>query len=310
MTADLCYLRYEDLVREFQRGGLASRLGRGLRALAGYISDGALRRIGFRTSVLMAGPYLVAFAPVVAFAALSGTASGTGAALAILMGLSAYLLLVRYRMLLVCDLFAYMRVLARGTGEYAENHNLRLDQLQERVALETGAQTLIVGHSLGGLAAIRSVAAMLERLPSDASLGLLTLGSVHGIVLAQRGAGRDRLARDIARICADARVEWVDVTSPRDAFCVPLTDPLLQIGADAKSGMQSPRIISAQLRNAPSIPGDRRTVFAAMRRHMGYLLAPAPGSGFDYVDTVTGTPDLGARFGDRGNSPKARMWHG
>ncbi|MEM7189919.1 MAG: hypothetical protein AAF439_09940, partial [Pseudomonadota bacterium] len=73
-------------------------------------------------------------------------------------------------------------------------------------------------------------------------------------------------------------------------------------------GGDCPRVISARLRRAPAIPGDRRTVFAAMRRHMGYLLTPEPGSGFDYADTVTGPESLEARFGPRPNSPRARMW--
>ncbi len=82
------------------------------------------------------------------------------------------------------------------------------------------------------------------------------------------------------------------------------------IGEHVKTGMVSPRVISARLRHAPKIPGDRRTVFSAMRRHMGYLLAPQDGSGFDYADVVTGAQTLKERFGPRGNSPKAKMWQG
>jgi hypothetical protein len=105
-------------------------------------------------------------------------------------------------------------------------------------------------------------------------------------------------------------VFWLDVSSPRDSFATPLTDPLLLIGDRAKPGMTSPRVISARLAKAPRIPGDRRTVFSAMRRHMGYLLTPQDGSGFDYANTVTGRETLAERFGPRNNSPKARMWQG
>ncbi len=141
--------------------------------------------------------------------------------------------------------------------------------------------------------------------PED-QLGLITLGSNHGLILLQRGEGRDALAKAIAKITSDARVFWLDVSSPRDAFCVPLTDPLTLI--DATPDLQSPRVISAQLAKAPKIPGDRRTVFAAMRRHMGYLLTPAQEGSFDYVDTVTGPQTLRQQFEARNNSPKATMW--
>lgn len=87
-----------------------------------------------------------------------------------------------------------------------------------------------------------------------------------------------------------------------------LTDPLPLTGDAAQSGPVSPVVVSARLRGARRIPGDRRTVFGAMRRHMGYLLAPEPGSGSDYADAVTGPLSLAGRFGARGNSPKGRMW--
>jgi len=155
-----------------------------------------------------------------------------------------------------------------------------------------------------------SVADRLDDWKSDKPIGLLTLGSTHGVVLSQNGTGQAALIAAIQKVTSDPRVFWVDVTSPRDTFCVALTDPLVMIAKDVRTGMTSPRVISARLRRAPKIPEDRRTGFSAMRRHMGYLLAPQDGSGFDYADTVTGDQTLKERFGSRGNSPKAKMWHG
>ena len=314
-TRDACnaqvrYLRYEDLVRTYQSGGLLARLGRGIRTLLGYAAEGALGALTLRTVVLMLAPYLTAFAPVLGIALLSNNSTALAVAVGFGLVLATYFLLARYRVILVCDLFAYMRELAQGTGPAHEAHSARLGELSGHIAWDDADETLVIGHSLGGIAAIRAVADTLERLPAGKSLGLLTLGSVHGIVLAQKGGGRDLLATAIAQICADPRVFWVDVSSPRDAFCVPLTDPLLLIGDLARDHMISPKLISAQLKRAPAIPGDRRTVFPAMRRHMGYLLAPIEGSGFDYADTVTGPQDLRTRFGARNNSPKARLWRG
>lgn len=310
VTTDLHYLRYEDLVRAFQRGNLLARLGRGLRAMVGYASDGALARLPLLTIVLAVSPYIVAFTPVIAAAALSNLSMPLALVLPAILAVMAVLQLWYFKVILAADLFAFMRVLAVGTGPEADRYDNRLAMQAQEIETERADEVLIVGHSLGGIAAIHAVAGMLNRLPRDRRISLLTLGSVHGIVLAQRGAGRDRLAAAIAAITADARVFWVDVTSPRDAFCLPLTDPLLLIGDMAQRGMTSPRVVSAQLRRTPRIPGDRRTVFRAMRRHMGYLLAPPKGAGFDYADIVTGAPDLPTRYRERGNSPKARMWQG
>ena len=308
-TTDFHYLRYEALVRAAQSGGPLTRIGRGLRTLAGYVSDGAILRLPARTLALAVSPYLVAFGPLV-FAALTGLDEIWSMVAFIVFALAAAVMLFRLRMILVCDLFAFMRMLAKGSGRDWGAYHDHISALSERIDSGDSEETVIVGHSLGGVAAIFAARDMLERMPEGARLNLMTLGSVHGIVLAQKGRGRDRLAEVIATLCRDKRLTWLDVSSPRDAFCVPLTDPLVLIGPKAEDGMQSPKVISARLARAPRIPGDRRTVFSAMRRHMGYLLAPPGGAGFDYAELLTSPLDLPARLAERGNSPKARMWRG
>lgn len=307
---DVHYLRYDDLVRDAQAGSVLTRIGRGVRSLVGYVTDGAFARMHARSIALAVSPYLVAFGPVVALALTSGASIAAMLIATVPLAVLAYVLLWRLKMILATDLFAYMRVLAKGRGTHWDAYQDRLVALGDQISGDAADETLVVGHSLGGVAAIRATARLLEGLPQDRSVSLLTLGSVHGLVLAQKGAGRDALADAIAVVAADKRVTWVDVTSPRDAFCVPLTDPLLMIGDRAQPGMTSPRVISAQLQNVARIPGDRRTVFGAMRRHMGYLLEPPAGAGFDYADIVTGPETLADRFEYRGNSPRARMWHG
>jgi len=322
VRSEIRYLRYEGLVRGFRApvGGIPAAMLRGAGALAGYVRDGAAGRLARRAPRafgLMLSPWITVLAVLLA-AGAPAVFLGPWAILAIgLAAVAAPYLLRRIYLDIVIDLFAYMRVLARGEGPDWRAYAARVRQMAGSIAARgdlpgTGPgpsdgapETLIVGHSLGGVAAILAVADLLEDWPADRPLGLLTLGSTHGIVLAQRGAGRDRLAGAIARLCADRRLFWVDVSAPRDAFAVPLTDPLLMI--DAPDGARSPRVISAPLARAPTIPGDRRTVFAAMRRHMAYLLAPPEGAGFDYADTVTGAATLAERFRARRNSPKARM---
>ncbi|MEM7743845.1 MAG: hypothetical protein AAF409_09050 [Pseudomonadota bacterium] len=300
------YLRYDDLVREAQRGGLLSRLGRGLRTMMSMQFDGSFGRLPVRTMGLVAAPFAVAAGALVVAGNLAAELPGVGLALAAsVLGVAWYLLLPM-KLILASDLFAFMRSVARGDWA-AEPYEARLPEFAAQIVPE-GDEVLVVGHSLGGIAAIRAVAARLADWPDDRQISLLTLGSVHGIVLAQRGPGSDRLADAIAAIASDRRVVWVDVSNPRDAFCIPLTDPLLMIEDRAQPDMQSPLVISAPLSRAPRIPGDRRTLFGAMRRHMGYLLAAPEGAGFDYSDWVTGETTLAERTAGRSPSPRARMW--
>ncbi len=309
---DVMQCRYEDLVRAWQGGPLWKRIARGLLSLALYARGGALRRMwhwGPRNLVL-------AVSPVIFLIGLLSTAAVGLAAIspgpvwslagAVLSVFAAAVGLRAFYLDLVFDLFSYMQVLARGRGPVWTAFSDRIGILAGGIDRDSPDDVLLVGHSLGGVTVIHAMDALLRDWPADRSIGLLTLGSVHGTVLVQRGAGRDQLAGAIDRITADPRVFWVDISSPRDAFCLPLLDPLVL--TNSADGRSSPRILSAQLAHAPRIPGDRRTVFSAMRRHMGYLLAPEQGSGFDYPDTITGVPTLRERFGTRNNSPKARMW--
>lgn len=307
VTTDLHYLRYDDLVREAQRGSVLARFGRGVRTQIALLSGGLPGRVGARTLALLISPTVVGVAGLLLAVSFANIHPVVGPLAAVLVLWAVWQLLVPMRMLLVADLFACMRMLASGRGAAWEDYLARIDALGGEITPGEADETLVVGHSLGGVAAIHSVAGLLDRWDEGRPLGLLTLGSVHGIVLAQRGEGRDLLADAVARICTDPRVFWVDVSAPRDAFCVALTDPLCLIGDRAQTGMASPRVISAPLARAPRIPGDRRTLFSAMRLHMGYLLAAPDGAGFDYADTVTGAETLAGRFGPRGNSPKARM---
>ncbi|MEL6997547.1 MAG: hypothetical protein AAFP68_04730 [Pseudomonadota bacterium] len=302
------HARYEDLVHAFQDASLNMRLGRGMRTLAAMMVDGTVFRLAQhapRALALALSPVLFMVLPFLLIASLLAPVDLIDVAILAALGIGLLVLADRLFLLLVADLFAYFREIAHGTSDAASQHHARVIELAESVRTDCD-ETLIVGHSLGGIAAIHAAAKLLDRLAPDQALGLLTLGSNHGIVLLQPGAGRDRLAEAILRICTDRRITWIDVSSPRDAFCVPLTDPLVLI--DPETEANSPRILSAQLARAPRIPGDRRTAFAAMRRHMGYLLEPTAEGGFDYADTVTGEHTLAARFADRHDSPKARLW--
>ena len=310
-TTDLHIARYGDHVRRWQDLSMPARLGRGIRSLVGNLLDGSGFRIASvapRAAVLALSPLLATILPFALITRAIEPSGPIGIAFLLAIGLGLLVLAKHTFLLLVSDLFAFYREIAGGTSTTFEAYRDRITELSDEIPMEQTDERLIVGHSMGGIAAILATSDALERMPTDQPLGLITLGSNHGLILKQRGAGRDALAKATARITRDPRVFWLDVSSPHDAFCIPLTDPLLMI--EPTADMQSPRVISAQLARADKIPGDRRTVFAAMRRHMGYLLAPTQEGAFDYVDTVTGSKTLRQQFEARNNSPKAKMWRG
>ena len=301
--------RYADQVRAWQDRTMPARLGRGIRSVLGYLMDGSglrMARVAPRAAVLAISPILATLLPFVLIASALEPSGPIQVGILLALSLGLLVLAKQSFLLLVADLFAFYREIAKGTSPTYQDYRGRITELTGEISTDHTDERLIVGHSLGGIAAIHATADLLDRFAPEDRMRLITLGSNHGLVLLQRGEGRDALANAIARITSDARVFWLDVSSPRDAFCVPLTDPLTLI--DATPDLQSPRIISAQLAKAPKIPGDRRTVFAAMRRHMGYLLPPAQEGSFDYVDTVTGPQILRQQYEARNNSPKATMW--
>ena len=171
-------------------------------------------------------------------------------------------------------------------------------------------EILIVGHSLGGLVAVRSLARAMEQdvnlTGGRAKISLLTLGSVSGYVSCHGGVGADRFGLDVVRIASDEDLTWVDVSAPRDWFSFGLVDPLLLL-KDPPVEARSPRVISAKFGKASPDPDDKRTRFRAMGLHMKYLAAPDKEGGFDFLSVVSGEQSLKDRFQGRRNSPRAKM---
>ncbi len=134
-------------------------------------------------------------------------------------GLFVAALIVRWLFLdVVADLFAYMRALARGRAQDWSDYADRISNLATQIEPDDADETLVVGHSLGGIAAILSVANRLDVWPTDRPIVLLTLGSTHGVVLTQNGAGQAALLAALQKVTSDPRVFWVDVTSPSEGL--------------------------------------------------------------------------------------------
>ncbi len=326
-------LRYEDIVRQWQERPLFKRLLSGLTSWFGFVFNGGLRR----AFSMAKGPAGLFFYPVLMLAFFIGLgvftgrmagegaemlgapdwASQAGRAIGALAGLY---LSVRFERAffshLMLALYDFLFRIAKE--EFPSGRlEMRVELFAHRIAECVNSakekkvdEILIVGHSLGGLVAVRALARAMEQdidlTGGRAKVSLLTLGSVAGYVSCHGGVGADRFAINIARIASDDDLTWVDVSAPRDWFSFGLVDPLLLL-EDPPVEARSPRVISAKFGKASSDPDDKRTRFRAMGLHMKYLAAPDREGGFDFLSVVSGDLSLKDRFQSRRNSPRAKM---
>ena len=327
-------LRYEDVVKHWRGRNVFARLITGVPSWCRFAFLGGLRR----TFQLAKGPAALLFYPmsmltifVVTFMIFGGLAGRAleewlgapewasqagrvfGAALGLFLSLRAERALFVHLMLALFDFL--IRVAEDKTP--AGRLDSRIDAFAERILNSvTDAERakvdeiLIVGHSLGGLVAMRALAAALERdvdlTGGRASVSLLTLGSVAGFVACRGGPGAEAYGDDVKRIATTDDIAWVDVSAPRDWFSFGLVDPLLMVN-DPPREARSPLVISAKFGKFKPDPDDKRTKFRAMGLHMRYLGAPDKPGGFDFFDCVTGHATLADRFAERRDSPRAKM---
>ena len=327
-------LRYEDIVRQWQKRPLHKRLWTGLSSWLGFVLNGGL----FRVFAVAKGPFGLFFHPILILAMFIGGGVYAGrlageaaemylgapdwtsqAARAVGAMIGLYLSVKLERTFfghLMLALFDFMFKIAKEEFP-AGRLEMRVELFAHRIAECVNSakekkvdEILIVGHSLGGLVAIRALSRALEQdidlTGGRAHVSLLTLGSVAGFVSCHGGIGADRFEQDVARVASDGDLTWVDVSAPRDWFSFGLVDPLLLL-ADPPVEARSPRVISAKFGKATADPEDRRTRFRAMGLHMKYLAAPDREGAFDFLSVVSGDQSLEDRYKNRRNSPRAKM---
>ncbi len=326
-------LRYEDIVRQWRDRPMHKRLRTGLGSWFRFLFNGGWRRV---VSVAK-GPAGLFFYPVMMLAAFIGLGVFTGRMIgegAEMLGAPEYAsqvgrgvgalfgLYLSHRLEraffahLMLSLFDFLFRIAREDVP-SGRLEMRVELFAHRIAECVSSarekkvdEILIVGHSLGGLVALRALARAMEQdidlTGGRAKISLLTLGSVSGYVSCHGGIGADRFAGDICRVAADEDITWVDVSAPRDWFSFGLVDALLLL-QDPPLEARSPRVISAKFGKAKADPDDRRTRFRAMGLHMKYLAAPDRAGAFDFLGVVSGAITLKERFQGRRNSPKAKM---
>lgn len=326
-------LRYEDIVRQWRNRPLPKRLWTGLTGWLGFLFNGGLRRV----FSVAKGPGGLFFYPVMMLALFIGLgvftgrmagegaemlgapdwASQVGRVIGAMAGLYLSVRLERaFFTHLMLALFDFLFMIAKE--EFPSGRlEMRVELFAHRIAECVNSakekkvdEILIVGHSLGGLVAIRALARAMEQdidlTGGRANVSLLTLGSVAGYVSCHGGVGAERFAVDVENVASDEDLTWVDVSAPRDWFSFGLVDPLLLL-EEPPVEAKSPLVISAKFGKASPDPDDKRTRFRAMGLHMKYLAAPDREGGFDFLSVVSGEQSLKERYQDRRNSPRAKM---
>lgn len=326
-------LRYEDVVRHWQKRPVWQRIWTGLGSWGRFIATGSLSRVWS----LSKGPAGLFFHPILILGGflLLGNAAGRelgelaerygapdwssqlGRVVGISFGLWLSLRLEKvFFGHLMLSLFDFMVRIAEDKAPAGRLTN-RIDAFADRI-VECVAEAnrnkvdeiLIVGHSLGAVVATQALAMAIERdvdlAGGRAKIGFLTLGSVGGYIACRQGPGADDYSRCAFRIAMNEDIRWVDVSSPRDWFSFGLIDPLLMADAPPKS-VVSPLVISAKFGKFRPDPEDRRTRFRAMGLHMKYLGAPDRKGGFDFFAVAAGPQTLEARYENRRHSPNAKM---
>ena len=285
-------LRYDDLVRQlWPRWGGARRYLAAWRVVIGYARSGALGALARHAPPAMQAillQALITLAPATLILAL-GLMGWRLAALwipwpAALGGLAASLAAIplfrqleaRVSIAWYTRSLAYLMESARGE---LDDRATRIEEFAARIAevwrSGTVDEIVVVGHSLGSLLAVETVARVLEMAPEldPRRLVLLTLGQSIPTY------GQLTGARDFPGKVADvaARVRWIDVTSRQDS-CSSGATPIPGVGAEKIVSLPSDHLDAAASRWS-------RT-FHPLEFHFQYLRPQDPRLGFDYMTAI------------------------
>jgi hypothetical protein len=307
------YLAWDDLVRgQWARTPLA--LAReALGSLRDFGLSGAMARL-YRLSnnVVLAATLPIA---LVLGACLAVALAGVAAAMVaqaiglaggwrwvVVVGTVAATTLAGYRGLRRVPSTWFMRVVDFARS-YAQAHSAG-SPLQQRTAawgqhigrqLETSAadEVLLVGYSAGSILCTAVMAHVLRHTPAAAHprISMLTLGNCIPVPAALAGA--THLRQDLVAI-GNAKVRWLDVTSPIDWGSFALCDPVCIFAG----GQASPerKFISPQFHLLFSADTYRQLKKDKYRVHQQYLQTTELLGRYDYFSILCGPLSLQERF--------------
>lgn len=187
----------------------------------------------------------------------------------------------------------------QGCGK-APDMEARSDAFAALIAdeLEKGAadEVLVVGHSVGTHIGVAVCARVLERLgEADRRFSFLTLG--HTIPLLGLQPAAHEFRRELARVAADPRIAWVDISAVMDGACFPLTDPVWGSGlTQPDPARPKPKVLSARFPKLFTPATYRQIQRNFSRTHFQYLMAAELAGDYDYFLITAGDMTLEQRF--------------
>ena len=319
--AEIEVMYWADIVRGSMAQGILGTYGQLARTAWAYIGSGAL----FRLMRLRKGPVIAALFPVVVLLAQLVLAVGTGWLVGRILGEAmpdgltlavalivaapvAWLILRWFRRkdhLLAWYLMHDYAFSAQLHGAYPPAQEARMAEFANRIAValqDDVDEVLIVGHSSGAYIAVSMLADLMRGGCVPASgprLALLTLGHVVPMVSFLPKAGR--LRADLAYLCQQDRLTWVDVTAPGDGCAFALCDPVAVTGV-APPGKRWPLVISAAFSQTLAPETWKALRWRLFEVHFQYLNAFDRPGDYDYFAITAGPLSLATRFAGRAPS--------
>lgn len=183
--------------------------------------------------------------------------------------------------------FSYMRGCAvRPIDDLVDRDRAFASAISTALADPTYDEVLVVGHSLGALHAVSSVALALSENPDlgrDGRLAVMTLGQPLAVYSVQPEVGDFRA--DLEKLGQADWIPWLDVTSPSDPASACSLDPFTYVEKPPAG-----RFIQRSPRFHVFLTAEH---FRRIRRdpisfHFQYLRAPDVSGGFDYFAFVAG----------------------
>ena len=320
---DVEVLVWSDIVKDSMAHGIAATYWQLARTAWAYIGSGAL----FRLFRLRKGPVIAALYPVVFLlgqlviagsigAGVAGLIAWAGAQLfgipltvfgLILGAFSIWGMLVLFKRydgkVLAYYLMHDYAFTARGGGANPPALEVRLEEFKTRVieAMTSDAdEVLIVGHSSGAHLAVNVLADLIRdgRMPKTGpKLAFLSLGQVVPMVSFLPKA--QKLRGDLAYLCQQDALTWVDVTAPGDGCAFALCDPVSVSGVAPETGKLWPLVISAAFTQTLSPARWNALKWRLFEVHFQYLNAFDRPGDYDYFQITAGPLTLATRFAGR-----------
>ena len=178
------------------------------------------------------------------------------------------------------------------TIQISDASNLLLEQRLQLFATELAVavqqarpdeEILLVGHSSGGMLAIRLAALVLQQLPADQhyKLALLTMGNQTSAALANRALP---LRQAVLQLSSTADFCWREVFAPQDVISSGKFDLIHHLTGQPAANFA---FWSARIRESMAGPSYRAMQLHFFKLHMQYLRASETGAGFDYLQLLS-----------------------